>query len=75
MIYCSSYADELGPKHWPDSRFSHVMQLRQAALRSARAQWADYVLVSDTDHLYLISESWSFQCQCSVTAFLACFLT
>uniref|UniRef100_A0AAY5EG09 Glycosyl transferase family 25 domain-containing protein n=1 Tax=Electrophorus electricus TaxID=8005 RepID=A0AAY5EG09_ELEEL len=34
----SSYVDELGPKQWPDSRFTHVMKLRQAALRSARAQ-------------------------------------
>ncbi|KAI5612643.1 procollagen galactosyltransferase 2, partial [Silurus asotus] len=47
----SSYADELGPKHWPDSRFSHVMQLRQAALQSARAQWADYILFADSDNL------------------------
>ncbi|XP_060773718.1 procollagen galactosyltransferase 2 [Neoarius graeffei] len=47
----SYYADEFGPKHWPDSRFSHVMQLRQAALRSARAQWADYILFADSDNL------------------------
>lgn len=46
LFYYRSYADELGPKHWPDSRFIHVLQLRQAALRSARAQWADYILVS-----------------------------
>lgn len=45
-FYYSSYTDELGPKHWPDSRFSHVMQLRHAALRSAQSQWADYILVS-----------------------------
>ncbi|GAA6101183.1 procollagen galactosyltransferase 2 isoform X1 [Tachysurus ichikawai] len=47
----SSYADELGPKHWPDSRFIHVMKLRQAALQSARAQWADYILFADSDNL------------------------
>ncbi|KAK3567890.1 hypothetical protein QTP86_027309 [Hemibagrus guttatus] len=47
----SSYADELGPKHWPDSRFIHVMQLRQAAFQSARAQWADYILFADSDNL------------------------
>ncbi|XP_076828980.1 procollagen galactosyltransferase 2 [Brachyhypopomus gauderio] len=47
----SSYVDELGPKQWPDSRFNHVMRLKQAALRSARAQWADYVLFSDSDNL------------------------
>ncbi|XP_017328224.3 procollagen galactosyltransferase 2 [Ictalurus punctatus] len=47
----SSYTDELGPKHWPDSRFSHVMQLRHAALRSAQSQWADYILFADSDNL------------------------
>ncbi|CAM4595492.1 unnamed protein product [Leuciscus chuanchicus] len=41
----SYYVDELGPKHWPESRVTHVMKLRQAALTSARAQWADYILV------------------------------
>ncbi|TSS97523.1 Procollagen galactosyltransferase 2 [Bagarius yarrelli] len=47
----SFYDNELGPKHWPDSRFIHVMQLRQAALQSARAQWADYILFADSDNL------------------------
>ncbi|XP_029309726.1 LOW QUALITY PROTEIN: procollagen galactosyltransferase 2-like [Cottoperca gobio] len=47
----SSYADEHGPKHWPDSRFSHVMQLKQAALRAARRLWTDYILFVDTDNL------------------------
>ncbi|XP_017570117.1 procollagen galactosyltransferase 2 [Pygocentrus nattereri] len=47
----SSYVDEMGPKHWPDSRFTHVMKLKQAALRSARAQWADYILFADSDNL------------------------
>ncbi|XP_017208065.2 procollagen galactosyltransferase 2 [Danio rerio] len=47
----SSYVDELGPKHWPETRFTHVMKLRQAALKSARAQWADYVLFTDSDNL------------------------
>ncbi|KAG7456859.1 hypothetical protein MATL_G00240430 [Megalops atlanticus] len=46
-----SYADELGPKHWPASRFTHVMKLRQAALRAARQQWADYILFVDSDNL------------------------
>ncbi|XP_051557514.1 procollagen galactosyltransferase 2 [Myxocyprinus asiaticus] len=45
------YKDELGPKHWPESRFTHVMKLRQAALTSARAQWADYILFADSDNL------------------------
>lgn len=40
-----SYTDEWGPKHWPPSRFNHVMKLRQAALKAARERWADYILV------------------------------
>ncbi|XP_077060954.1 procollagen galactosyltransferase 2 [Siphateles boraxobius] len=47
----SYYVDELGPKHWSESRFTHVMKLRQAALTSARAQWADYILFADSDNL------------------------
>ncbi|XP_051722782.1 procollagen galactosyltransferase 2 [Ctenopharyngodon idella] len=47
----SYYIDELGPKHWTESRFTHVMKLRQAALTSARAQWADYILFADSDNL------------------------
>ncbi|XP_056122676.1 procollagen galactosyltransferase 2 [Rhinichthys klamathensis goyatoka] len=47
----SYYVDELGPKHWTESRFTHVMKLRQAALTSARAQWADYILFADSDNL------------------------
>ncbi|XP_062337403.1 procollagen galactosyltransferase 2 [Osmerus eperlanus] len=47
----SFYDDELGPKHWPISRFTHVMKLKQAALRSARGQWADYILFVDSDNL------------------------
>ncbi|XP_057565320.1 procollagen galactosyltransferase 1 isoform X2 [Hippopotamus amphibius kiboko] len=39
-----SYPDEEGPKHWSDSRYEHVMKLRQAALKSARDMWADYIL-------------------------------
>ncbi|XP_067309262.1 procollagen galactosyltransferase 2 [Pseudorasbora parva] len=45
------YVDELGPKHWTESRFTHVMKLKQAALTSARAQWADYILFADSDNL------------------------
>ncbi|XP_076601630.1 procollagen galactosyltransferase 2-like [Chaetodon auriga] len=47
----SSYADEQGPKHWPDSRFTHVMKLKQAALRAARRLWTDYILFVDSDNL------------------------
>ncbi|KAI1891637.1 hypothetical protein AGOR_G00145830 [Albula goreensis] len=46
-----SYTDEWGPKHWPASRFNHVMKLRQAALRAARERWADYILFVDSDNL------------------------
>uniref|UniRef100_A0A8C4DDX9 Si:ch211-13f8.2 n=1 Tax=Dicentrarchus labrax TaxID=13489 RepID=A0A8C4DDX9_DICLA len=46
-----SYADEQGPKHWPDSRFIHVMKLRQAALGAARRLWTDYILFVDSDNL------------------------
>ncbi|KAF1383538.1 hypothetical protein PFLUV_G00132920 [Perca fluviatilis] len=46
-----SYADEQSPKHWPDSRFTHVMKLKQAALRTARRLWTDYILFVDSDNL------------------------
>ncbi|XP_030640557.1 procollagen galactosyltransferase 2 isoform X2 [Chanos chanos] len=46
-----SYTDEWGPKHWPPSRFNHVMKLRQAALKAARERWADYILFADCDNL------------------------
>ncbi|XP_044530838.1 procollagen galactosyltransferase 2 [Gracilinanus agilis] len=45
-----SYPDEIGPKHWPGSRFTHVMKLRQAALRTAREKWSDYILFIDVDN-------------------------
>ncbi|XP_049580805.1 procollagen galactosyltransferase 2 [Syngnathus scovelli] len=46
-----SYTDEWGPKHWPASRFNHVMKLRQAALKAARERWADFILFVDSDNL------------------------
>uniref|UniRef100_A0A4W5MQD7 Collagen beta(1-O)galactosyltransferase 2b n=1 Tax=Hucho hucho TaxID=62062 RepID=A0A4W5MQD7_9TELE len=46
-----SYTDEWGPKHWPPSRFNHVMKLRQSALKAARERWADYILFADSDNL------------------------
>ncbi|XP_078285634.1 procollagen galactosyltransferase 1-like [Rhinoraja longicauda] len=45
-----SYPDETGPKHWPDSRYEYLMRLRQAALKSARERWADYILFVDADN-------------------------
>ncbi|KAK1879243.1 Procollagen galactosyltransferase 2 [Dissostichus eleginoides] len=52
----SSYADEQGPKHWSESRFTHVMKLRQEALRAARRLWADYILFVDSDNLLTNSQ-------------------
>ncbi|XP_061895277.1 procollagen galactosyltransferase 2 isoform X2 [Entelurus aequoreus] len=46
-----SYTDEWGPKHWPPSRFNHVMKLRQAALKTAKERWADFILFVDSDNL------------------------
>ncbi|XP_077573035.1 procollagen galactosyltransferase 2 [Stigmatopora nigra] len=46
-----SYVDEWGPKHWPASRFKHVMKLRQGALKAARERWADFILFVDSDNL------------------------
>ncbi|XP_028268833.1 procollagen galactosyltransferase 1 [Parambassis ranga] len=47
----SRYADEDGPKQWPDARYEHVMKLRQVALESAREMWADYFMLADCDNL------------------------
>ena len=41
-----SFAGELGPKHWPNSRYEYVMKLKQAALNFARKRWADYIMVN-----------------------------
>ncbi|XP_043576372.1 procollagen galactosyltransferase 1 isoform X2 [Chiloscyllium plagiosum] len=46
-----SYPNELGPKHWTHTRFEYIMKLKQAALKSARKQWADYILYADTDNI------------------------
>ncbi|XP_003817838.4 procollagen galactosyltransferase 1 isoform X1 [Pan paniscus] len=54
-----SYPDEEGPKHWSDSRYEHVMKLRQAALKSARDMWADYILFVDADNLILSPDTLS----------------
>ncbi|XP_077134903.1 procollagen galactosyltransferase 2 [Ranitomeya variabilis] len=45
-----SYTDEFGPKHWPASRFAHVMKLRQAALRTAKEKWSDFIFYIDVDN-------------------------
>eukprot|EP00062_Callorhinchus_milii_P026499 gi/632988676/ref/XP_007883240.1/ PREDICTED: procollagen galactosyltransferase 1 [Callorhinchus milii] len=46
-----SYYDETGPKHWSNARYEHVMKLRQAALKTARERWADYILFVDADNV------------------------
>uniref|UniRef100_A0A669EUI1 Cerebral endothelial cell adhesion molecule n=1 Tax=Oreochromis niloticus TaxID=8128 RepID=A0A669EUI1_ORENI len=53
----TSYAGELGPKHWPNSRYEYVMKLKQAALNFARKRWADYILYADTDNILTNPES------------------
>lgn len=45
VLVFSAFADEVGPKHWNNLRYEHVMKLRQAALDTAREIWADYLLV------------------------------
>uniref|UniRef100_A0AAQ6AHH3 procollagen galactosyltransferase n=1 Tax=Amphiprion ocellaris TaxID=80972 RepID=A0AAQ6AHH3_AMPOC len=47
----SAFEDEVGPKHWNNLRYEHVMKLRQAALETAREIWADYLMVADCDNL------------------------
>ncbi|XP_076142678.1 procollagen galactosyltransferase 1 [Alosa pseudoharengus] len=47
----SGYEDEMGPKHWTNLRYEHVMKLRQAALDAAREMWSDYFLLVDCDNL------------------------
>ncbi|KAJ8283564.1 hypothetical protein COCON_G00024140, partial [Conger conger] len=45
------FGDEMGPKHWTNQRYEHVMKLRQAALDTAREMWSDYYLLVDCDNL------------------------
>uniref|UniRef100_A0A8C8DY93 procollagen galactosyltransferase n=1 Tax=Oryzias sinensis TaxID=183150 RepID=A0A8C8DY93_9TELE len=47
----SRFTDEVGPKHWNNLRYEHVMKLRQAVLNTAREIWADYLLMTDCDNL------------------------
>ncbi|KDR07691.1 hypothetical protein L798_02745, partial [Zootermopsis nevadensis] len=42
-------SEEKGPAHWPSSRFTHVIQLREEALAGARQMWADYIWFLDCD--------------------------
>ncbi|XP_061460460.1 inactive glycosyltransferase 25 family member 3 [Rhineura floridana] len=56
----SSYPDELGPKHWSDARFEHVMKLKQEALIFARSEQADYILFTDTDSILTDDQTLKF---------------
>ncbi|XP_053863365.1 inactive glycosyltransferase 25 family member 3 [Malaclemys terrapin pileata] len=56
----SSYPDELGPKHWTDERYEHVMRLKQEALSFARAKRADYLLLTDTDSILTNNQTLTF---------------
>lgn len=40
------YDDEIGPAHWPHSRFQHIVKLRESALRTAQHRWVDYIWVN-----------------------------
>lgn len=42
----NKYEDESGPAHWPNSRFQHIVELRESALRTARHYWVDYIWVN-----------------------------
>lgn len=66
IVYCfclsyRSYAGELGPKHWPNSRYEYVMKLKQAALNFARKRWADYILVHNRIILLVTAVQDSYQ--------------
>lgn len=41
----SHYENSVGPGEWTETRYRHMMYLRQRALDSARKQWADYLFV------------------------------
>uniref|UniRef100_A0A8B9GVN4 Cerebral endothelial cell adhesion molecule n=1 Tax=Astyanax mexicanus TaxID=7994 RepID=A0A8B9GVN4_ASTMX len=47
----TSYAGELGPKHWTNGRYEYLMKLKQAALNFAKKRWADYILFTDADNI------------------------
>ncbi|XP_006119070.2 inactive glycosyltransferase 25 family member 3 isoform X1 [Pelodiscus sinensis] len=55
-----SYPEELGPKHWTDERYEHVMRLKQEALSFARAKGADYLLLTDTDSILTNNQTLTF---------------
>ncbi|XP_027843955.2 glycosyltransferase 25 family member [Aphis gossypii] len=52
----TKYDDESGPAHWPHSRFQHIVQLKESALRTARESWSDYIWFLDCD-AFIINKS------------------
>ncbi|XP_014661616.1 PREDICTED: procollagen galactosyltransferase 2-like [Priapulus caudatus] len=46
----SFFADEIGPMDWPESRYYHIINLREEALNAARRMWADYAFFVDSDN-------------------------
>lgn len=56
----------MGPKHWNNLRYEHVMKLRQAALETAREIWADYLLVCYRRHHHPLNSFMSLFFLCGV---------
>ena len=50
----SHYEDASSPGEWSESRYQHMMYLRQRALDGARKQWADYLFVCLKSKLVLV---------------------
>lgn len=51
-----AFPEERGIADWTDSRFTHVINQREAGLMYARKIWADYILVAVTV-LYEVNSS------------------
>ncbi|KAH9500757.1 Procollagen galactosyltransferase 1 [Bulinus truncatus] len=45
----TGYPDETSPCEWTDTRFAHVIKLREKALGFARKIWSDYLFMIDAD--------------------------
>ncbi|XP_059089933.1 glycosyltransferase 25 family member-like isoform X3 [Tigriopus californicus] len=46
-----TFPGSLGPNHWTDDRFSHLIQLKQEGMKYARSIWSDFVWFLDADVL------------------------
>ncbi|KAL7646435.1 UNVERIFIED_CONTAM: hypothetical protein RMT77_003348 [Armadillidium vulgare] len=47
----NKYPDEESPTNWTDTRFEHIINLKEEAFHKARKIWADYILFIDSDVL------------------------